>query len=124
LSEYIATENMTIKFDDDAHSGTITIVTPASTTVKADSGAVHKDLMAVSITGGSDGSITNATGAGVINATSEKVKVDNLFVLRKDDKNDIPIVMTGTNPAPPPPTSTYTTDIYIDDPGNTKVKAE
>ena len=124
MSEYIATENMTFKFDNPAHSGTVTIITTASIKVKADGNAVHKDLMAVSITGGSDGSITNATGAGVINATSTKVKADNVLVLRKDDKNNIPIVMTGTNPAPPPPTSIYTTVVVIDDPGNTKVKAE
>jgi len=123
MSEFIANNSMTFKFENPAHSGTVTITTPASTKVKAGGVGVHKDNMAIVISNGSDGSITNATGSGVINATAQKAKADGVLVLREGDKNNIPIVMTGTNPSPPPPTSTYTTVVVIDDPGQDKVKA-
>jgi hypothetical protein len=108
------------------HSGTVTVVTPASTKTKCKNGimkGVYKDNLAITIASGSDGSITNATGSGTINATSTTTKVENQYVLRKGDKNIVPIVMTGTNPSPPPPTLAYNETVEIDDPGQSSVKA-
>lgn len=122
MGKYIAVDGMTLSFDNPAHSGNISILGLPSLKMKCDGKGVYKDLLAISISNGTDGSITNATGAGVINASAIKVKSEGQFVLRVDDKNNIPIVMTGTNPSPPPPTSTYTTVVKITDAGQTKVK--
>jgi len=118
----LSVTGMTFKFVNPAHSGTILITGIASSKVKAGGSFVYKTTLAISITAGSDGNITNATGAGVIIGTSLKVLVDNSAPLRKGDKS-VPITMTGTNPSPPPPTLAYITVVEIDDPGQNKVRA-
>ncbi len=122
--EYIAVEGMTLSFQNPAHSGTIT-VTPlqASVTTKIDNKGVYSGPIAITISAGTDGSITNATGAGTFIPSSTSTKVDNKFVLRKDDIT-IPITMTGTNPSPPPPTSTYITVVKISAAGQTSTKSD
>lgn len=121
----LAVVGMTFKFVNPAHSGTVTVTGLASTKIKASGQFVYKDTLAISISNGSDGSITNATGVGTMIATSTKNREisDLLFILRKGDKSII-ITMTGDNPSPPPPTAQYNTQVEIDDPGQTKVKGE
>lgn len=119
----IAVQGSTLKFQNPAHSGTITITTPPSTNTKVDSKGVYAGVLTVTISNGSDGSITNATGTGTITPTALFVKVDGQLVIRKGDFS-IPITMTGQNPSPPPPTSTYLTTVEIDDPNQTNTKAD
>lgn len=118
--EFIANNNMSFKFINPAHSGSIVIVTPPSTKVKAGGVGVHINNMAIVITGGTDGMVTAASGSGTFPATASKVKADGALVLRKGDQS-IDIVMTGVNPDSSP--GTYTTKVEIDDPGQDKVKA-
>lgn len=121
----LAVLGLTTKFVNPSHTGIVTIISSPSTKVTAENKGVYKDLMNISITNGSDGSTTtNATGSGVINATSTKIKIENIPPIRKGDQNLIPILMTGTNNSPPPPTSTYTTIVEIDNPGQVKVYGE
>jgi len=119
----IAVVGMTFKFVNPAHSGTVTVVGLASTKNKAGGAFIYKTTLAITISNGSDGNVTNATGAGTIIATSTKALADNLPPLRKGDQS-IPITMTGTNPSPPPPTLAYVTVVEIDDPGQNKVSSE
>jgi len=123
MSKELAVVGMTFKFVNPAHSGTVTVTGIASTKVKAGGQYIYKNNLTISITAGSDGSITNATGTGTMVATSTKLKTENIIPLRKGDKS-IVITMTGTNPSPPPPTSTYTTQVEIDNAGQTKVKGD
>lgn len=123
MSKYIAVVGMTLGFVNPAHSGTITVTGASSTKVKAGGQFVYQTSLTISITAGTDGSITNATGTGTITATATKVKAETKLVLRVDDLSDV-ITMTGTNPAPPPPTATYTTQVKITNAGQTKAKAE
>ena len=119
----MAVVGMTFKFVNPAHSGTVTVTGVPSTKLKAGGQFAYKDTLAISITAGTDGSITNASGVGTMMATSTKLTTEAIKPLRKGDKS-IVITMTGTNPAPPPPTATYTTQVEIDDPGQTKAKGE
>ena len=123
MGKFIAVVGCSFSFVNPAHSGTVTVTSSPSTKVKADGNFVYTTPLSITITNGSDGSITNATGSGVINATATKVKVEGIFVMRVDDIS-VPITMTGTNPSPPPPTATYVTTVEINDAGNTKTKAE
>jgi len=123
-SKELAVEGMTFKFVNPAHSGNVVINDPPSSKNKCIGNGIYKDNLSINITNGSDGSITNGTGAGNIAATGSKVKIDNnILVLRKGDQSGN-ITITGTNPSPPPPTLQYTTQVEIDDPGQTKVKGE
>jgi hypothetical protein len=122
LKEF-AVVGMTFKFVNTAHSGDIAVTGISSIKVKAGNQFVYQNNLSITITNGSDGSITNATGSGTMTATSTKNLVENVAPLRKGDQS-IVITMTGTNPSPPPPTAQYTTQVEIDDPGQTKVKGE
>lgn len=123
MSEFLAVVGMTFKFVNPAHTGSITVVGSPSTKLKAGVNFAYKDNLSISISNGSNGSITNATGVGTMLATALKNLIESSKPLRKGDKSTI-ITMTGTNPSPPPATSTYTTQVEIDDPGQNKVKME
>jgi hypothetical protein len=120
-----AVEGMTLAFIDSLHTGTITIT--GSPSMKArkipENKYVYKDKLAIAISNGGDGSTTdNATGTGEINASEIKSKLEGEFVLRRDDKSTVPIIMTGTNRNPPPATMTYTTQVKISDPAQDKCR--
>jgi hypothetical protein len=123
MSELLAAEGMTFKFLNPAHSGNVAVTGIASLKAKGENKGVYLNNLAITITNGSDGSITNATGSGTMIATAQKILIENQIPLREGDQS-IDIIMTGTNPSPPPPTSTYTTKVEIDDPGQTKWKAD
>ena len=124
LKEF-AVEGLTFKFVNPAHSGTVTVTGAASTKAKKipENKFVYLNNLSISISNGSDGSITNATGTGTMTATATKNKCEGVFPLRKGDQSGI-ITMTGTNPSPPPATAQYTTQVEIDDPGQTKSLGE
>lgn len=121
--KYIAVQNCTLSFVNPSHTGTINIISPPSTTVKVDNKGVYTSPLAISISNGSDGSITNATGTGTIIATATFVKVDNQFVIRVDDES-LPITMTGTPPPPGTGPNTYITQVRITNANQTSTKAE
>jgi hypothetical protein len=115
---------MTFKFVNPAHSGTVQVTGTASTKGKAGGNGIYLDNLTISIINGSDGgSIINATGSGYMIATAIKNLLESQKPFRKGDKSNI-ITMTGTNTSPPPPTLTYTTQVEVDDPGQTKVLGE
>ena len=120
-----AVEGMTFEFIDENHSGEVTITGAPSTKVRKipENKWVYKDKMSISIANGSDGATTdNATGSGVIDSSAIKEKVEGVYPLREEDKNNIPIIMTGTNRNPPPTVMTYTTLVKIKDAGQDKSK--
>ena len=121
--EYIATSSLTFRFQNPAHSGTVSVITPSNPNMKIDSLNTYAGIITVSISNGTDGSITNATGIGTISPTSIFTKLDSNYVIREGDQS-ISIVMTGQNPSPPPPTSTYTTVIIVDTAGQTSTKSD
>ena len=100
-------------------SGTKIILSSPSTKVKAGSIFCYKGTITVMITGGSNGTISNATGTGTITPTATKTKAESQFVIRVDDESS-EITMTGTKTSPPY-TGTYTTKVYISDAGQSKV---
>jgi len=121
--EYIATTALTFRFQNPAHSGDISIITPSNSNMKIDTYDTYAGVMTISITNGTDGSITNATGTGTITPTSTSTKLDSNYVIREEDLS-ISIVMTATNPSPPPPTLSYTTVVIVDSAGQVSTKSD
>lgn len=121
--EFFAVTDMSLDFVNSGDSGDITITGSPSTKVKADNKFVYQEGTIITITNGSNGSITNATGSGAMVATTTKNFAENKRMLRNGDRS-APIIMTGTNPSPPPATATYVTVVEIDDPNQTKWKGE
>lgn len=121
--EYIATTGLTFRFQNPAHSGIVSVVTASNPNMKIDSSNTYAGVITVSITNGTDGSITNATGTGTITPTSTSTKLDSNFVIREEDQS-IVITMTGLSPSPPPPTSTYTTVVIVDTAGQVSTKSD
>lgn len=123
--EYVANADLTL-----AHSagslisgGTFTIISVASSNVKADSG-VYVTPLSFSFAGGNATGFTPGTvaGAAAIQATATKTKADGLAVIRQGDK--VTMIASGTQPGPPPVVVTITGDVEISDAGQTKVKAQ
>lgn len=123
MQKEIAVVGLTTKFVNPTHSGTVVITSSPNTNVSINSKNVYAGVVNFTITAGTDGSITNATGTGSFITTSTTTQADSQLVLRKGDLS-IPVTMTGTNPSPPPPTSTYVTIIEVDDPGQTDVLSD
>jgi hypothetical protein len=123
---FFAVEGMSFEFMDEEHSGEVIILgRPSNKVRKMPEGKfVYKDKLSIMIINGSDGKTTDsASGTGVIDASAIKNKAEGgVFPLREEDKNNIPIVMTGTNRNPPPTTMTYTTQVKIKDPAQNKSK--
>lgn len=118
--EFLAVVGANTKIQEAGHSGTIILGVPG-TKLKADSKFVYKDLTVVNISAGSNGAgCANASGVGVMNATSTKVKTEGQFVLRKGDTGVVP--MTGTDGGGNP--CSYTSTVEIDNAGQAKAKGE
>ena len=120
----IAVAGCEFDFENDGHSGVIVPVpipdVTASSKVKTSPSAFfYMNGLVVSVTGGSNGTIVNATGTGVITATATKVKANGNLVLRVDDET-ADFTMTGF--IGQTGGQTYTTKIYIKDAGQEKVK--
>src|SRR4030042_1470438 len=116
-----AVQQMTFKFVNPNHSGTVQVTGSPSTKVKKipENRYCYKNNLSITIINGSDGSTTDsATGSGQMIATCVSNKCESVKPLRKGDKSGV-ITMTGKNRNPPPPTSTYTPQEEIDDSGQT-----
>jgi len=85
---------------------------------------VYRGTLTFTFTGGSHSSGTSgsATGAGTINFTATKNKIDGQFVLRVEDTG----TLTGVYipPSVPPPTVAFTSNVEISDAGQSKALGE
>ena len=115
----LATTGCSFKFENPAHSGTITpVFVPA---IKVKCGGVNAwTSVVLTCSACTNGTVTAGTGVGMMSGDSTKVKSFTLALGRKDTKvsNVVITGMIGQS------TGTYTTNILVDDPGQTKVKAE
>ena len=119
----LAVTGMTFKFVNLAHSGTVTVTGNASTKVSSETKFVYLDTLTITIAGGTDGTVTGATGAGTMIATSLKTLIETKAPLRKGDQS-IPITMTGNPPSGSSSPTTYVTIVEIDNPNQTKSLSE
>jgi len=128
--ELIAVEGLTIdhKAGSLVSGGSFTVTSTPSLKLKAKVGllfkGVYRGTLAFTFSGGSHSSGTSgsALGAGTIDFTATKNKIDEKFVLRENDGGS----MTGTYvpPAVPPPTVSFTSDVEITVAGQTKYSGE
>jgi len=113
----LATKACSFKFEDPMHTGLITPTFVSSAKVKC--GGVNCFTSAVlTCSNCSNGTTTLGTGIGIMVGDSIKVKTFGLSFCRKDTKVT-GVVITGVTGSTP---STYTTNILVDSPGQTKVK--
>lgn len=121
MSNKIVVETCTLKFKTPTNSGTINILPPPVSLVslksKGSGNRIYK-MISFTVTGATNGTVVNATGAGVINGNSEKVKADNqAIVLDNAESEDVVFSgFIGSSPA------TFTDKIVINQIGQDKVK--
>lgn len=118
MAEYIATEDSTFSFQVST-SGTVTIVPATSVTAafQAD-GKTTYTSMGISITGATNGTVTGASGVGVITGGATKVKSGGLAVVLEGDS--VTVTLTGVIGSSP---SSYSDTITIDSAGQTVAQA-
>jgi hypothetical protein len=115
----LAVDGFEVDFVTPPISGDISLTGTPSVKVKAENKGVCKQVYVVNISNYEDSSISSGSGSGPFTNFSQKVLVDNIFVIRKDD---IAIVtVTGTNKAAPPPTLAIPVAVKITDAKQTKV---
>jgi hypothetical protein len=124
IKQYHAVEGMTVSFNNPSHTGDISFGSPSEKANDGNGNRCYLDNLLVTITNGSDGSTTiNATGTGYLNATTRYVTLEDEKPLRQTDKNNTPILMTGTTMTPPFNPSTYYTNIRITNAGQNKSRS-
>ena len=122
----LAVDGLTISHSSGSpvSGGSFTVTSLPSLKMNAESKGVYRGVLAFTFTGGthSSGTPGSALGAGTINFTATKNKIDGQFVLRVDDAGS----MTGTYipPSVPPPTVPFSSDVEISDAGQSKVLGE
>lgn len=130
MSELIAVNGCTLSHvtGSPISVGTFEITSTPDGKVKSDGNGVYKDPLAFTFSGGNangfqDGSVT---GGGSIPATSTKVKVGGLFVMREGDSVTMNCVGTIDPPPAPPasPTGPVSGDVEISIAGQIVVKSE
>ncbi len=99
---------------------TATPVPVPSLTCKAGGSPILTQMLNVTLAGGQSGTCVGSAGAGVINATAMKVKVDGQFVLRKGDTGTGTVAGVDSGTGSP---CVINVDLEIDDAGQTKVLA-
>lgn len=126
MSKEIAVDGCTLKISESpAYTGTISITSSASTKVKAGSMGVYSGDMEISVSAATlvaGGFVSPNPITGTIKPTTIKVKADNKFVLRKDDKTLVPLTGTGVNPGGATKDLSFNVEISVA--GQTKVKSE
>lgn len=122
MSKKIVVETCTLKFKTPPNDGAISILPPPVSLVslkdKCEGNKIYK-MISFTVTGATNGTIVNATGAGVINGNSEKVKADNQAVVLEDAESaDVTFTgFIGTTPG-----QTFVDRIVIKTVGQSKVK--
>lgn len=123
MNYLIVNENCTLKLK--TYTGNVSI-NPATSllcdNIKIQGKKAYK-VIGFTVSNASNGSITAATGLGVINGNSQKVKCDNMPIILENAESAI-ITLTGTNPSPPPPSAIFTDTVIINNAGQMKVKGE
>lgn len=114
----LATTGCTFKFENPAHSGTIVAVFVPALKVKC-GGTECWTSVVLTCSACTNGTVTGGAGVGTMMGDSSKVKSFTLSLGRKDTKvsNVVITGMIGQS------SGTYNTNIVVDDPGQTKVKA-
>lgn len=121
----IASSACTLELDKG--SGTASITTPASTTVKGDGNGLYRGPLAVTISGYTGGTITisgSGAGAGTINGSATKTKIDSMAAVLEGDNTTITV--TGLKPLESGGTAPTTENVKvtIKKAGQTKVTGE
>lgn len=123
----LACEGCTLKFTNTSHTGSILIApigVGGSTGSKAKCRVNDVDNQVYvgvkfTVSGASNGAgITAGTGTGTITGSATKVKVSGQPPVRKGDC--VTIIITGVQSGSP---ATYSSELEVDDPGQTKAKA-
>lgn len=120
MSELLAIDGSTVlDFRDITHSGTITIVPSVkSPVVKCNGDSVYTSIVFV-VSAFSGGGISVGTGAGAIDGSTVKTKIDSgSQPVREQDEVEITITDSVS------PYGTTTTTVYVKTAGQTKAKAE
>ena len=127
----LAVDGCTLSIQAGGGTGDISITTLPSIKAKKvpESKGIYSGDMIIAVSNGVNGSCgtsAKATGGGSIVPTSIKNKVENKSVIRTGDKNLVPILMTGTEPASPSGTKacTYNITVEVTDAGQTKITGE
>lgn len=124
IKQYLAVEGMTVSFNNSSHTGDISLGSPSEKADDCNGNRCYLDNLQVTITNGSDGNTTmNATGTGLLNATTRFITLEDEKPLRQTDKNNTSILMTGVSITPPYNPSVYYTDIRITNAGQNKVRS-
>jgi hypothetical protein len=122
MNKKIVVDGCTLKFKNPINSGTITII-PASLLsqkAKCSGNKIYKSV-AFTVTGATNGTVTAATGAGVILGNSDKVKCDLLPIVLEDAESP---VLTFTGVIGSLTGQTFTDNIIIDSIGQSKAKGK
>lgn len=127
-AEFLAVESCTLAFRNPAHTGSFSILPIDGGSQKllkatCQDKAIYT-LLSFTITGASDGaSIVSGTGAGAIAGSAEKISglAVNPYTIPCRSEDEVDVVITGFIGSSP---ETYTTTVYIDDPGQEKVCAQ
>jgi hypothetical protein len=116
----LATISCTFKFENPEHSGTIVSVFVPALKVKC-SGVNAWTSVVLTLSACTNGTVTAGTGLATMIGDSTKVKSFTLALGRKGTKiSGVTVTgVIGTSPG-----QTYTTNILVDSPGQTKVKVE
>lgn len=115
----LATVSCTFKFENSAHSGTIAAVFVPAVKVKC-AGVNAWTSVVLTCSACTNGTVTAGAGVGTMMGDSTKVKSFTLALGRKGTKvSNVTITgMIGQS------SGTYTTNILVDSPGQSKVKVE
>jgi hypothetical protein len=116
----IAVEGCTFKVTG-ATSSSVTNNGIASTKVKAEKKGAYSGGIPISVTASISGTCEGASGTGTISPTALKTKIENSLVNRQGDSVSI-AVSGGVTPGGS--SCGFTVSVEIDNPGQTKVKAE
>lgn len=118
MNKKIVNESCTLKLKTNTGSVSIVPVGSVKGLFKISGGSCY-NAIAFTVTGATNGTVQAATGAGVIQGNSDKVKSGALPVVL-DNAESQEIVLTGTIPGSPPVSGTFTDTVVIQTPGQTK----
>ena len=120
MANLIVNEDVKLKLKTGA--GTVTV--DPLTSVMVDNVKINGkkifNIIGFNVTGASLGTISSATGKGVIVGNSKDVK-GNLLPVVLDNAESPPLPFTGTNSSPPPPTAPFTDIVIIENAGQSVV---
>lgn len=117
----IAINGLTLTITN-ALSGNAVIQTSPSTVSKINGSGIYRGPLTINVTGFEDATISSGIGTGVLQPTSQSLKVDGMNVNFINDSVDINV--SGPLKSDPSKTGTSVAHVVITDAGQSEVKAE